>query len=92
VSIGNISPKALREKNRLHMKKIVYYHSTLLLINETDFTSNIKCLHSRIQSLGAFYHLALSLENYMIQSMTGFVKQLFITNQENNSRNKILKQ
>jgi hypothetical protein len=57
------------------MKNCVLLISTLLLINETDFTSNIKCLHFEFhQGLGLFLLSCTLLENYMIQSMTGFGK------------------
>jgi hypothetical protein len=57
------------------MKNCVLLISTLL-INETDFTSNIKCLHFEfaLGVRGFFYYLCTLLENYMIQSMTGFGK------------------
>jgi hypothetical protein len=57
-----------------------------------DFFSNQITVHQKTEHRTLFLSLN-SLENYMIQSMTGFGKANFaITNQKNNNRSKIPKQ
>jgi hypothetical protein len=56
------------------MKNCVLLISTLLLINETDFYFKHKMFTFLNSGVRGFFYLCTLLENYMIQSMTGFGK------------------